>query len=207
VKARETNVSRHGIESPLETSPFDDDLQSVLAANPARARASRLTLALSGGVLLVAGLLLGIQAHKLFGGGDTSRLTAARNGGFGGLGGGGQGGQGAGAPGGTRGQGAGGGGFGGFGSGAGAGGGAGANVTIGTVKLVDGDKIYVQTFTGALVTVKTSGDTKVQVAKPGKVADLAAGGFVTVSGPKGADGTVNATSVTQGSAMGGRPGS
>ncbi|MBO4275905.1 hypothetical protein, partial [Microbispora triticiradicis] len=65
-------MSRRDTEELLESSPFGDDLQEVLAAHPARAGASRVTLALAGGVLLVAGLLLGIQAHKLFGGSATA---------------------------------------------------------------------------------------------------------------------------------------
>lgn len=205
-------MSRHDTEELLETSPFDDDLQEVLAARPARAGGSRLTLALAGGVLLVAGLLLGIQVQKLLGGSAPGRFPSRAAGagayagagqapGGGGPGGGLGGGYARGAGGGFAGGGAGRG-----GAGAGAGAGAG-DMTFGTVKLVDGDKIYVQTVNGGVVTVTTSGDTKVQVTRSGKVSDLKPGSFVTVAGTADAQGQVAATSVTQGSAMGRRAGS
>lgn len=207
-------MSRHDTEELLETSPFDDDLQEVLAARPARAGGSRLTLALAGGVLLVAGLLLGIQVQKLLGGSAPGRFPS-RAAGAGAYAGAGQA-PGGGGPGGGLGGGyargaGGGGGFAGGGAGrggAGAGAGAGAGgMTFGTVKLVDGDKIYVQTVNGGVVTVTTSGDTKVQVTRSGKVSDLKPGSFVTVAGTADAQGQVAATSVTEGSAMGRRAGS
>ncbi|GLX10473.1 hypothetical protein [Microbispora sp. NBRC 16548] len=204
-------MSRHDTEELLETSPFDDDLQEVLAARPARAGGSKLTLALAGGVLLVAGLLLGIQVQKLLGGSAPGRFPsrAAGAGAYAGQA------PGGGGPGGGYARGAGGGGgFAGAGGGAARGGGAGAGagagpggMTFGTVKLVDGDKIYVQTVNGGVVTVTTSGDTKVQVTRSGKVSDLKPGSFVTVAGTADAQGQVAATSVTEGSAMGRRAGS
>ncbi|MEV7805934.1 hypothetical protein AB0O28_23605 [Microbispora sp. NPDC088329] len=206
-------MSRHDTEELLETSPFDDDLQEVLAARPARTGGSRLTLALAGGVLLVAGLLLGIQVQKLLGGSAPGQSSRAA--GFGTYAGGGQAPGGGGLGGGyARGAGRGGdgagGGFAGGGAGRGAGAGTGAGpggMTFGTVKLVDGDKIYVQTANGGVVTVTTSGDTKVQVTRAGKVSDLKPGSFVTVAGTADDQGQVAATSVTQGSPMGRRTGS
>ncbi|MFG1824978.1 hypothetical protein ACGFIJ_21045 [Microbispora bryophytorum] len=196
-------MSRHDTEELLETSPFDDDLQQVLAARPARLGGSKLTLALAGGVLLVAGLLLGIQVQKLLGGSTPGRFPS-RAAGAGQAPGDAAGGYARGA--------GGGGGFAGAGGGAGrrAGAGAGAGpggTTFGTVKLVDGDKIYVQTVNGGVVTVTTSGGTKVQVTKQGKLSDLKPGSFVTVAGTADAQGQVAATSVTEGSAMGRRAGS
>ncbi|MGI5154306.1 hypothetical protein [Microbispora sp. CA-102843] len=201
-------MSRHDTEELLETSPFDDDLQEVLAARPARAGGSKLTLALAGGVLLVAGLLLGIQVQKLLGG-STPGQVPSRAAGAGAYAGAGQAPGGGGLGGGyARGAG-GGGGFAGGGAGrAGGGAGAGAGgMTFGTVKLVDGDKIYVETVNGGVVTVTTSGDTKVQVTRSGKVSDLKPGSFVTVAGNADAQGQVAATTVTEGSAMGRRAGS
>ncbi|WP_432867089.1 hypothetical protein [Microbispora rosea] len=211
-------MSRSDTEELLETSPYDDDLQEVLGARPARAGGSKLTLALAGGVLLVAGLLLGIQVQKLLGGSTAGRFPsrAAGAGAFAGAGqapgGGGQGGglgggyaRGAGGAGGFAGGGAGRAG-GGAGTGAGAGAGPGG-MTFGTVKLVDGDKIYVQTVNGGVVTVTTSGGTKVRVTRSGKVSDLKPGSFVTVAGTADAEGQVAATSVTEGAAMGRRAGS
>ncbi|WP_204050640.1 hypothetical protein [Microbispora siamensis] len=199
-------MSRHDTEELLETSPFDDDLQEVLAARPAGAGGSKLTLALAGGVLLVAGLLLGIQVQKLLGGATPGQVPsrAAGPGAYGQapVGGGLGGGYARGAGGGFAGAG------GGAGRGAGAGAGAGpGGMTFGTVKLVDGDKIYVQTVNGGVVTVTTSRDTKVQVTRTGKVSDLKPGSFVTVAGTADAQGQVAATSVTEGSAMGRRAGS
>ncbi|MFG1944319.1 hypothetical protein [Nonomuraea sp. NPDC048826] len=56
----------------LDTSPFQDDLRAEPAGPPRRA--SKLTLALLTGVVLVAGILTGIQAQKAFG---TPAATAA----------------------------------------------------------------------------------------------------------------------------------
>ena len=72
-----------------------------------------------------------------------------------------------------------------------------ASGTTGTIKLVDGSTIYVQTASGELVTIKVNGQTKVAVASAGKLADLKAGDPVTVQGSTGADGTVTATEVTE----------
>lgn len=212
------NVSRHDTEELLETSPYEDDLQEVLAGGPARAGVSKVTLTLAGGVLLVAGLLLGIQVQKLMGGSPSGQPGARAAGGGaylgqggpgGGLGGGyarggfGQGGQGGFGQGGQGGFGQGGGSGQAGGAGAGAVGGAGG-ATFGTVKLVDGDKIYLQTAGGGVVTVTTGKDTKIQVTKAGKVSDIRPGSFVTVSGTTDAEGAVAATTVTQGSPSIGR---
>jgi hypothetical protein len=182
------NVSRHKAEDLLEISPFGDDLQAELAAQPVRRGPSRLTLSFGAGVVLVVGVLAGIEAQKTFGSPATTSFASA------------PGGQGTG---GGRGQ-AGGLGGGGFGGGFG---GAGGNAAIGTVQRVAGNTIYIKTAQGDAVTVKTTSSTKIQVAKAGKAADLKAGSSVVVSGAKGADGAVDATSVSQGSPPGGRQGS
>jgi hypothetical protein len=46
----------------LETSPFAGDLESELVARPKR-RFSTLTVVLGAGVMLVAGVIVGIQAQ------------------------------------------------------------------------------------------------------------------------------------------------
>jgi len=192
-------VSRHKAADLLEISPFDDDLQAELAAQPARRGPSKLTMALGAGVVLVAGFLGGVQAQKHAGapsGGVPFGSLLSGQGNAGGQRG--QGGFGRAAGGG------GGGGAGGAGVGGGGFGGAAAGATFGTVKLVDGDKIYVQTASGDVVTVKTSTSTKIQVSKAGKAKDLKTGSVVIVAGDKDAQGTVDATSVTQSSALGGR---
>ena len=89
---------------------------------------------------------------------------------------------------------------GGFGGGGGGGGGGG---TIGTVKLVDGTNVYVQTVQGAVVKVTTGPALTVNVSKPGALADLKPGSFVSVQGTTAADSTVAATSISQVSGFGG----
>ncbi|WP_147269006.1 hypothetical protein [Sphaerisporangium album] len=181
----------------LETSPFDGDLGDALAARPEGRRTSKLTAALGAGVILVAGMLLGIQAHKLWGSQTGGNRTAAGQALLAGNGGAAQ----------RTGGGAARGGYGGFGGTGGAGGsagqqGAGDGFTVGTVKLVDGGKLYVETPTGVVI-VTTTGETKVQVSKEGKLKDLKPGSPVVVNGPRGTDGSVSATTVSSGGAVGG----
>ncbi|WP_433350973.1 hypothetical protein ACQP25_42370 [Microtetraspora malaysiensis] len=198
----------------LDTSPFGDEPEPEPEARPARRGMSKVTLALGAGVVLMAGVLIGIQAQKAWGtaspsgAASTTGIAAARGlGGYGGTGRGFGGGMSGGFPGGgqgsQRGQGA-------QGQGSqrdGAQGqvaqdqsgraGSSGGMTVGTVKLVDGAKVYVQTAGGTIVTVKTGDDTKVQVTKAGKVADLKVGGQVVVAGPTDEEGAVDATSVVQ----------
>lgn len=73
----------------------------------------------------------------------------------------------------------------------------GAGETRGTVKLVDGAKVYVATADGTIVIVTTNASTAVQVAAPGTLGDLKAGQAVTVQGAAQADGTVAATEIVR----------
>lgn len=197
-----TGTRRKTTDAPqddlLSTSPFAGDLTEELKAGPRpRRRPPSLTVILGAGVLLVGGFVGGVQADKHWGANKSAnpadlirRFAATRggqggNGRSGGFGGGfGQGGSGfsGGGPGaaaqGTQGSGQGGG-------------------TSGTVKLVDGDIIYVQTSDG-IVRVKTTGSTKVTVAKKATTKALKAGTTVVVRGTPGQDGTVTATSVQGG---------
>jgi len=66
----------------------------------------------------------------------------------------------------------------------------------GTVELVDGGTIYVQTADGDVVIVKTDAKTTVATAAKGELSDMKSGQTVTVQGAAGTDGTVTATSVT-----------
>jgi hypothetical protein len=159
----------------LETSPFDGDLSTELAARPPRRVRPGPTLYLGAGVLLVGGFLGGVQAQKHWGpqpasSSSANALQQAIASRFGGSGTGGQNGT-------QQGR-----------SGTG-------NITLGTVKLVDGKTIYLQTSTGGVVQVTTDDSTKIQVAKEGNLKDLAAGSTVIVQGVPGANGTVKATSV------------
>ena len=71
-------------------------------------------------------------------------------------------------------------------------------VTTGTVKLVDGSTVYVETADGTVVTVRTNGSTAVQLTQPGALTDLAPGTPVTVEGQPAGQDTVTATRVTRG---------
>jgi len=75
---------------------------------------------------------------------------------------------------------------------------AGPGVTTGTVKLVDGSTVYVETADGTVVTVRTNGSTAVQLTQPGALTDLAPGTPVTVEGQPAGQDTVTATRVTRG---------
>jgi hypothetical protein len=183
-------------EDVLNSSPFEGDLAEQLEAEPRpRRRLPSVTVLLGVAVLLVGGFVGGVQADRHWGASKSPDPAALINqfaarrgaqGGGGAFGGGQGGGQGAGqAAGRGTGQG-----------GAAARGGSGAGTT-GTVKLVDGSTIYVQTANG-IVRVKTTGSTKVTIAKKSTAKALKAGSPVTVQGSAGQDGTVTATSVAQG---------
>lgn len=151
-----------------------ETLEAELAAHSGR-KVSKLTLGLTAGVVLVAGVLIGIQGQKAFGATTTASVPQTR-----------QQGQGPGMAMGNR-Q-----------------GGMRGDMTMGTVEKIDGNKIHLKSMDGSTIVVTTTDATKVQVSKEGKVSDLAAGGSVVVQGAKAADGSVSATTVTQ-SAQGGGP--
>jgi hypothetical protein len=86
---------------------------------------------------------------------------------------------------------------------AGAAGGAGGGATVGSVKLVDGDNVYVSTTSGGVVKVTTAPGVTVNVTQAGSLADLKPGDTVTVQGTTSSDGTsMAATSISQVSAGG-----
>jgi hypothetical protein len=154
--------------------PFDDDLSERLAAVAPRRMANRTTYVLAGTLLLVAGFVLGAQIQKHFGT-PTTTATAAAN-----------------AP--TAGAPAGGNARGRAGNGAQPGATATATSAItGTVKLVDGTTVYLDTPDGQVVIVKTTGTTT--VARTGTFKDLTVGATVTVEG-QNTNGTVDASRIT-----------
>ena len=163
-----------------------DDLERELAANAPRQRVNRITVVLAGLLLVIGGFVAGSLVQKSVGSNNAAAPANGRAGQFG------AGGFGAGAGGGT-GRGGGTGQAGGQGGGTGAQPGAG---TTGTVKLVDGTTIYLTTAAGEVVTVKTTGTTKVSTIQAGTLKNLKAGATVTVQGQTGTDGTVTATTVT-----------
>lgn len=171
-----------------------DDLADALAHAAPKAWWNKGTVVLAAIVLLVGGFVGGLQAQKNWG----TAATAAGNGagqnrGAGGYGRAGGYGNAAG------GQFPGGGALGGTAQGGTTQGGtttaAGAGTT-GTVKLVDGSTIYVQTADGNVVTIKTDGKTAVSAASKSTVKSIKAGESITVQGATASDGTVTATSVT-----------
>jgi hypothetical protein len=179
--------SAHDVD--LSQDPFVDDLAEQLEAVAPRRWVSRTTVALAGLVLLVAGFVGGAQVEKNWGtpNGASNRPApfasgnpfAGFGGRFGGTAGGGT------ADSGTA------------GGGAARGGQNGGGETTGTVKLVDGNTVYITTPQNQTVIVKTTGSTTVNVAQPGSLKDLAPGTAVTIQGQTGSDGSVNATSITK----------
>jgi hypothetical protein len=171
-----------------------DGLAEELAHAAPKRWWNRGTVVLAGLVLLAGGFVGGLQAQKHWG---TASSATGFPAGFNAAGGAGRYGGGAGRTGaGTYG----GGGLGqGTGQGTGQSGAATAPAaagTTGTVKLVDGSTIYVQTSDGNVVTVNTNGKTAVSAATKSTIKSIKAGQTVTVQGAAGSDGTVTATSVT-----------
>jgi hypothetical protein len=172
-----------------------DDLSPVLARRP-RAKLPSLTLTLCVAVIAAAGFFGGAEVGKHDGGSGSSGLAAFR-------------GAAASAAAGRTGTGRTGTGFTGFGAGgtgaggAGAGGAAAGGATVGTIKLVDGNTVYVETEAGSIVQVAVSAGTKITVSSSGTVKDLQPGQTVIVAGAKSASGGVNATTISQSSGTGG----
>jgi len=161
-------------DEPVE-DPRDDSLAAELAKAAPRRWWNRATIILGAAALLVGGFVGGAQAQKNWG---TAPAAATARGGF---------------P------------AGGF-AGANRAGGTGRGVTptataaapgtSGTVKLVDGNTIYVQTADGATVVVKTDAKTSVRTSAKSTIKTVKAGDTVTVAGAPDTDGTVTATTVT-----------
>jgi hypothetical protein len=178
------------------SSPLDDDdaeLTAVLTRRP-RAKLPSLTLILLAIVVASAGFLGGALVGKHYGSSGTGNLAAA----FRGLA--------AARAGASSSASAGSGtGSGGTGSGLGGRGGlfGGGNATIGTIKLIDGATVYVQTTAGDVVQVATSSGTKVTVSSTVPVKDLKPGETVIVEGSKNSSGAIAATSISQTSLGGG----
>ena len=171
------------LSSPLGN---DDDLAAVLTRRP-RAKLPSLTLVLAALVVASAGFLGGIVVGKHYGSsGSSSAASAFRR--FA---------AGASATAGTR-SGPGAGPGAGLGAGGGGGGGfAAGNATIGTIKLIDGSTVYVQTSGGDIVQVATSAGTKVTASSTVRVKDLQPGETVIVEGSKNSTGGVTAASISQ----------
>ena len=172
------------LSSPLDD---EDDLTAVLTRRP-RAKLPSLTLVLAAVVVASAGFLGGALVGKHYGSSSSGNLAAA----FGRLG--------------ARSTTSGAAGTG-SGSAASIGGRGGlfggGNATVGTIKLIDGATVYVQTAAGDIVQVATSPGTKVTVSSTVPVKDLQPGETVIVLGSKNSSGAITATSISQTSLGGG----
>jgi hypothetical protein len=170
-----------GLDDLLDvlSSPLDDDhdaeLTAVLTRRP-RAKLPSLTLVLAAIVVASAGFLGGALVGKHYGSSSSGNLAAA----FRGLA--------ARASSSAS-----------AGSGTGGRGGlfGGGNATVGTIKLIDGGTVYVQTTAGDIVQVATSAGTKVTVSSTVPVNDLKPGETVIVQGSKNSSGAIAATSISQ----------
>jgi len=170
-----------------------DDVEDDDFLPTRRKRLGPLTVALALVLVAALGVYGGIQAQKHLGKAATSAVPTFAGRGAGGFGqGAGQGATTGSTP--TGGAGA---------PGASSGGQGGA--VFGTVKLVDGNTIYVTASDGSITKVATApGSTTISRSVTGTAADLQPGQTVVVQGVAGADGTVAATRVTEGGLGGGR---
>lgn len=190
------------LDVPLSPLGNDDKLTAVLGRRP-RAKLPALTLLLAALVVAVAGFIGGILVGKHYGSSGSGRLGGLSQLAAGGTNG--SAASGRGTSGGARaGSGAGlrivgGAASAGAGGAGGAGGLAAGNATIGTIKLVDGSTVYVQTSAGDIVQVSTSKATKVTASSTVPVKDLQPGETVVVEGSKNSSGGVSATSINQAS--------
>ena len=156
----------------LTSDPFADDLTEQLKARAPRRHANRTTAILGAVLLIVAGFLGGVQVQKHWGKTSTQATNPFGNTtGFPNVGASG---------------------FPGFNASQSA-----SRPTTGTVKLVDGGTVYIQTADGRTVTVKTTSGTSVRNSQAGSLKDLSAGATVSIDGSTGSDGTVTATTITR----------
>jgi hypothetical protein len=72
------------------------------------------------------------------------------------------------------------------------------DLTMGTIASIDGNTMTVTLADGTTTTITTTTDTTVTTTADGTVSDLATGDTVTVAGSAGSDGTVAATSISEG---------
>jgi hypothetical protein len=180
-------------EEILAEPPDARDIGAELAAPPRR-KLPWLSLLLAAGVIAAGSFAGGALVEKNNNSGSSSAASAfakLRSGAAGGAGGFSRTGAGG------TGTGSGTGGAGGFGGGFGGAGGAGG-ATTGTVKLVDGNTIYVSNSSGNIVKITAGGSTSVSIAKSGTVSQIEPGQTVTVRGTTDSSGNVDATSITEG---------
>ncbi|MEO5874307.1 MAG: hypothetical protein ABIS86_07325 [Streptosporangiaceae bacterium] len=177
-----TDKPEPGSEELLANSPFKGDLDAELTPRQPRAKLPGLTLWLGATLIAVVGFLAGTQADQAWGSKSDDDASARGNGGL----------QNRQFPGGDAGQ---------------RQGGVPGGFTAGTITKVEGGLVFLKTADGRTVQVTTNGTTQIKITKDGKAADLKAGSTVTVRGQAGSDGSVTATSVTEGGGLPGAGGS
>jgi hypothetical protein len=154
--------------------PASDTPSEELAEAPPRRRRARTTVALAAAVLLIGGFAGGVEIEKRWGSGAATTAAGPAAGIL------------------PRAQ-----------ASAGTAGPAGpgpttdAGTITGTVKLVDGDTVYITTPQGQTVVVKTSSTTTVATAQGASLKDLTAGSTVSIQGQTGSDGGITATTITR----------
>ncbi|GAB3690595.1 hypothetical protein GCM10027589_57360 [Actinocorallia lasiicapitis] len=152
----------------LKTSPFPEDLDTVLTAGPPRVRLAGTTLALSTAVVAVAGFLAGVQADKTWGDHPPTtprtenRFPAAQN-----------------QP-------------------PGQGFAAAGDLSTGTITKIDGSTLTLRTRDGRTLTVRSTPETRITITKDAELPDLPTGTTIVVSGRPAPDGSLTATTITQG---------
>jgi hypothetical protein len=165
-------MDEHTQETPVAIGPPQDDLQSLLHDRPNGGR-SKSTLILAAIALVAVGFIGGLFVGKSMG--DDPQL--ALPGGFAQNG-----------P--------------GFATGANGNGGGfpgGGDVTIGTIRSIDGNTITLETANGDTITVNVGSDTAIQITQDGSVSDLGTGDTVVIAGTQ-EDGSIDANSITEGGA-------
>jgi hypothetical protein len=201
------STGTHDTEVLPRTPGGHADLNDALAAVAPRRWWNRTTVGLLGLALLAGGFLGGIQAHERWGTGETQ--AGGVPGGAGvpsGFGAGPDGSRGPGAPGARPDSTPSGPAQGGSEQGGADQGGAeqsgGAQPamggTVGTVKMVDGTTLYVQTDAGETITVRTGADTTVKVSQTASLESITSGLPVTVEGVPDSEGVIGATAITAG---------
>ena len=173
---------------PIEPEHFvDDDVDlKELIAQKERGPVPRFTKILLGALVIVVAFFAGSLVQQHFG--PTGSTASFGGGGFGGgrFAGGGNPFAAAGSA--STG-----------GAGPGTGGFGGGGVTVGSITLVDGSHIYVTDTSGQIVKVNVSSSTTITAQTAISASKLKPGEQVIVRGAAGSDGTVAATTITQGS--------
>jgi hypothetical protein len=163
----------------LSTPVADDDLTAALARRP-KVRLPSLTLTLTAVAVASLGFLGGALVGKHFGSSSSASASAFARFALASPG--------AGSTSSST----------GFAGRSGLFGGSGG-ATVGTIKLVDGNIVYVQTEAGDIIQVSTSAATKITVSSSAPVKDLLPGETIIVEGSKKANGSIAATSISQNS--------